>query len=411
MLRLGVVAHAPAAQRLERRLLQLLHRAPPLQRDARLDATSASIADGDRVPVRLALFEAAVLLQPFEHARVGFLLRQPLVLAHLCVHASVGPDHRELRQLVVAPDLVIQRVVTRRHFQRAGAEVPLDALVRDHRHAALDDGDDHLAADQRLVALVLRVHGDRHVREDRRRPHGGDRDVSVAVGERIPDVRERVVDLDVRELEIGERGQVERAPVDDPVRAVDPALLVEMHEEAHHRPHVSLVHGEALAPVVERRARAAELEHDLPAVLAQPFPNALLECLAAQVLARLPLSCEVLFDRVLRRDAGVVEAGLEERVVALHPARADDRVRERELERVAEVQVARDVRRRVGDREALVRGVGVGVVVPLFLPGPLPALFDALGLVERFHLARDPSLASEAPQGTGEITQRLWLGV
>jgi hypothetical protein len=45
--------------------------------------------------------------------------------------------------------------------------------------------------------------------------------------------------------------------------------------------------------------------------------------------------------------------------------------------------------------------------VAFLLPRPLPALFDAGRFVERFHVARDPSLASEAPQGTGEITQRL----
>jgi hypothetical protein len=182
-----------------------------------------------------------------------------------------------------------------------------------------------------------------------------------------------------------------------------------VHEEAHDCAHVAFVHREALAAVVERRADATELEHDLAAVFAQPLPDALLECLAPEVLPRLPLRGEVLFDRVLRRDAGVVEAGLEEHVVALHPARAHDRVRERELQRVAEVQVAGDVRRRVRDREALARGVGIGVVVALFLPRALPAFLDAFGLVERFHLARDPSLASKAAQGAGEITQRLWV--
>jgi hypothetical protein len=42
--------------------------------------------------------------------------------------------------------------------------------------------------------------------------------------------------------------------------------------------------------------------------------------------------------------------------------------------------------------------------VTLFLPDALPAFLDAFGLVQRFHLARDPSLASKASQGTGEIT-------
>ena len=65
------------------------------------------------------------------------------------------------------------------------------------------------------------------------------------------------------------------------------------------------------------------------------------------------------------------------------------------------------VRGRMRDHEGLTRRVRVGRVVALFLPGVLPAFLDARGFVQRFHLARDPSLASKASQGTGEITQRL----
>ena len=61
---------------------------------------------------------------------------------------------------MVAADLVVERVMTRRHLERARAEVALDALVGDHRNAALDDRNDHLASDQLPVTLVVRVHGD-----------------------------------------------------------------------------------------------------------------------------------------------------------------------------------------------------------------------------------------------------------
>jgi hypothetical protein len=54
----------------------------------------------------------------------------------------------------------------------------------------------------------------------------------------------------------------------------------------------------------------------------------------------------------------VVVAGLEEHVEALHALRAHDRVGERELERVAEVEIAGHVRRRMRDREAPAAGIG-----------------------------------------------------
>src|SRR5206468_474113 len=61
MLRLGVVPHASGAQRVQRRLLELLHRAPPLERDQRFDPVLAALAESDRVPVGLALLEQAAL--------------------------------------------------------------------------------------------------------------------------------------------------------------------------------------------------------------------------------------------------------------------------------------------------------------------------------------------------------------
>ena len=47
-------------------------------------------------------------LQPREDALVGLLLRQPGEVARLVVHPAVGADHGQLRQAVVAPDLVVE---------------------------------------------------------------------------------------------------------------------------------------------------------------------------------------------------------------------------------------------------------------------------------------------------------------
>ena len=53
--------------------------------------------------------------------------------------------------------------------------VALDALVGDHRHVATDHRHDHVLADRVAVALVVGMHRDGDVGEDRRRPHGRDR--------------------------------------------------------------------------------------------------------------------------------------------------------------------------------------------------------------------------------------------
>src|SRR5438094_10313757 len=110
--------------------------------------------------------------------------------------------------------------MARRHLERAGPEVTLYALVGDYRHASLDNGHDHLAPDQIAITVVVRVHGDGDIGKDRRRTHRRDRHVTVAVGERIADVGERVVDVDVCKPGVGPGGQLGRTAVDDAVRAV-----------------------------------------------------------------------------------------------------------------------------------------------------------------------------------------------
>ena len=90
-----------------------LHRAPPLQRDQRLDPRVAPLAGADRVPVVLPLDELAALLDPGDDRRVGLGLRQALEVAGLVVHPAVEADHHRLGKPVVAADLEVQRIVAR----------------------------------------------------------------------------------------------------------------------------------------------------------------------------------------------------------------------------------------------------------------------------------------------------------
>ncbi len=282
-------------------------------------------------------------------------------------------------------DVEVERVVRRSHLERPRAELRVDLVVGDHRDVPLDVRDDDLAPDRVAIALVVGMDCDGDVARDRCGPGGRDRHAAFPVHEGIRDVGERVVHVHVHQLEIGEGRLVERAPVDDPVVAVDPALLVQVDEEAHDRADVVVVHREALPAVVERGADAPELGHDRAPVEPEPFPDARLEGLAAEVVPCLPLAGEVLLDRVLRRDARVVVARLEERVEALHALHADERVGQGELERVPHVQLPGHVRRRVGDHESRPAALGVRLVEALGLPRLLPALFDAFGLVQRLH--------------------------
>ncbi len=124
-------------------------------------------------------------------------------------------------------------------------------------------------------------------------------------------------------------------------------------------------------------------------VLLEPLPRPLDERVAADVVAREPLLRERLLDDVLRRDARVVVPRLPERVEPAHAVPADQHVLQGAVQRMADVQVAGDVRRRHADHErSLVARAGAGRVQAFGLPRLLPARLDAARCVPWIHRAR-----------------------
>ena len=198
----GVVAHTPLAQRLES------GRASSSMRTTTAARRAARSASGTARRCRRRGGTARAPSSPRSSAQATTARRVFLVEALKAPrrHAPVGPDHGQRLEPVVAADLEVGRVVPRRDLERARPELRVDALVGDHRHAALDDRHDDLAADRVAVALVVGVHRHRDVGEDRRRPHRRDRDC------RRPrrrtgthGVEQRVVHLDVLDLEVRDR--------------------------------------------------------------------------------------------------------------------------------------------------------------------------------------------------------------
>ena len=147
----------------------------------------------------------------------------------------------------------------------------------------LDSGSSHLPADQVGVPGVVRVHRHRGVAEHGLRPGGGDHDRVVAVA--VPDRDQFAVLVAVVHLDVGQRGQAARAPVDDPLGPVDQAVVVQPLEDGLHRAGQALVHGEPLAGPVHAVAEPAHLAEDLAAGLGLPLPHPLHERLAAEVVA------------------------------------------------------------------------------------------------------------------------------
>ena len=252
-----------------------------------------------------------------------------------------------------------------RDLDRAGAGLGVGVFVGDDADAASDQRQDRVAADEVLVALVVGMDGDAGVTEDSLGPGGGDDDEATRLAfDRILEMVELALGLDLLDLEIRDRGSKCRIPIDQPLVLVDQALPVEVDKDLGDRPRQALVHGEALAAPVAGGTEPLELVDDLAAGFGLPFPDLVDEGIAAdRVTVRLLPLHHLPLDHHLGGDAGMVHARLPQDVAAAHPLEAGEHVLKRVVQRVADVERAGDVGRRDDDRERLRprRGAGTGL--------------------------------------------------
>ena len=130
------------------------------------------------------------------------------------------------------------------------------------------------------------------------------------------------------------------------------------------------------------------LHADRVARLVHEAPHALEVALAAERCARLALLGDDPVEHELGGDAGVVDPGQPERVVAAHAVVADQDVLDGHEQRVADVERAGDVRRRLGDDEALrARRLGGGREGAGGQPAVVDGGLDRAGVVAGAQLA------------------------
>ena len=255
----------------------------------------------------------------------------------------VAPGHFEIVEVMGAGDL-----------HRTGAEFRIGIFIGDDGNEPLGNRQPHQLADQILVALIGGMHRHRAIAQHGLGPRGGNDDFGNAVdrtiGQRIGKGPHGALGLARFDLEIGNRRLEHRVPVHQPLVLVDQPFLVELHEDLEHRLGQALVHGEALARPVARRAQPPQLLRDDAARFGLPFPHALEEGLAAHGPAvGLVFLLQQPLHHHLRGDAGMVGARLPQHVAAAHALEADEDVLDGVVEGMPHVQRARDVGRRDDD--------------------------------------------------------------
>ncbi len=186
--------------------------------------------------VRVGRQQQALLLEVADHALASLEAVQASVGTGLLGHPRFGVDDQQLRQPVTPAGLEVVRVVTRCDLDRPGAEQRIDELVGHDRYRAPGERDLHASAHELRVALVIGMHGDAGVSEQRLGTRRGHHDVpAMLLGGGIADRVHLALHGVVDRLQIGDRGVTARAPVDDVAVAVDQPLLVEPHENGAHR--------------------------------------------------------------------------------------------------------------------------------------------------------------------------------
>ena len=206
-----------------------------------------------------------------------------------------------------------------------------------------DDRKTHSPAHHVAVALVVRVHRHGGVAEHCLRPRRRDRDATLSLRKRVPEVIQPARGRSVYHLQIGQRRPASGTPADEIRATIDESFVMQRHEHPSHRQRQRLVERESLARPVDRRPEFSHLTRDGAVTLLDPLPDALFKGRAAEIVPRLALRGELFLDDVLRGDARVVGAGQPQHVKPAHTLPAGHDVWQGLVQGVAYVQRAGDV--------------------------------------------------------------------
>src|SRR5207248_6099355 len=99
-------------------------------------------------------------------------------------------------------------------------------------------------SDETLIALVVWIYRDRRIAEHRLWPRGSDGDPAVAFFERIANVVKLALLRLAQNFQIRKHRLIVRAPVNDPVAAIDHPVFVQPDERFAHRARKIFVHRE-----------------------------------------------------------------------------------------------------------------------------------------------------------------------
>ena len=385
---LGDEANAPVAMGRKRRRRERLHLAKPLQREQRFDDGAAARTDRNGVAARDRRDERPGGFQVARDGRARLEAVETRVLRRIRRHLPIEPNDARHRQAVAFADRIVRGIVRGRDLYGARAEIAFHRVVRDHRYRTAHERNHHALADERRVAFVARMHGDRRIAEHRFRARRRHFDRERTILRRVANLPEEPVALFVVDFGIGERRLRNRIPVDQPRAAVNQTLAIQRDEHFDDRSRKRRIHRKTVARPVRSETEFAERFVNRVAVLLAPTPRACDERAAPESVAREPFLREFAHENGFGRDRGVILARQPIRVLALHAMKARQDIHRRVGRAMPEMRAPRDVRRRHRNDERRPRRVRLLVEDARGEPGLVDAGLDLAGFVRFRECAR-----------------------
>ncbi len=260
---------------------------------------------------------------------------------------------------------IVVHVVGWGHLEATGTEFNVHVAVLDDRNYPADHRHDNLMSTEPLVLRILRVDAHRGITHNGLRTccshdcivaaslvhvkyfalFAGRNDwVHICVCHIVAEVEELGLFVTIDDLLGAEHGLCLRIPVDHTEAPVDESLVVEVHENTHHRLAAGVVHCECGTVPVAGRAELLELLEDDSAVLLFPFPGIFEEFLTGEVALPDAHSGKLVDDLCLSCDGCVVGTRHPAGVLAVHTCLTDKDILDGVVEHVAHMEDTSHVR-------------------------------------------------------------------
>ena len=351
----------------------------PLYGEARFNRHARTLTMRDHMRMGFDLFDQFQFFQPCDNRLPRRKAILPGQTAHKSVignaisggemradlfqhHAPFGIQHGWHGQIMAPPDLKIIEVMCGRDLDGARSLFGIGIFIGHHWNGTAQQRQDHALADQILEARIIRMHGNGRITQHglwpRCRHH---QEAPRHAFHRVAHIPQAALHFLAFDFQIGNRGQEFRVPIHQSLVTIDEALGVQRHEYFAHCCRKSLIHREAFTRPIERCAKPAQLPRNGAARFRLPFPNALQKGFAPHAAAVwLLLFGQQAFHDDLRRNAGMVGARLPQRIAPLHAPPADQHILQGIIQRMADMQAARHIRRRDHDGEGVRRAFRTG---------------------------------------------------